>query len=438
MVANKAYGFLDEALNESQPFFMTIAPTAPHSNVHINNDMSNGNGTWTGSSAVQSMPRPAERHKHLFKDARVPRTLNFNPEDPSGASWILTLPRQNQSNVEYNDEWYRSRLRTLQAVDEMIDGVVKRLEEAGVMENTFLFFSTDNGYTIGQHRRQPGKQCAFEEDINIPLIVRGPGVPKGQTTEIVTSHTDLAPTFLEIAGVDESKRTHYELDGSAIPLRPARIEHSQFTWPHEHVNVEMWGIIMSEGKYGYILYPNHTYKALRIMGNGYSLLYTVWCSNEHELYDLMQDPWQMHNIYEMEGTSQFIIPPTSEGENEEEGNHSVSDLSLSTYLVQSHMSMYGSLSTTIAQLVSRLDTLLLLLKTCKMDECRVPWKIVHPHGDVRNLREALDPSFDHFYQTRPKVQYERCEKGYIPESEGVMWDNGMSFGAMDHEIWIGP
>lgn len=167
-------------------------------------------------------------------------------------------------------------------MDEMIKSVVSRLEAAGVLDSTYIFYSTDNGYHIGQHRLQPGKQCPFEEDVNIPLIVRGPGLPEGATTDIVTTHTDLAPTLLQLAGA----KLRDDLDGSPIPLTSrAMLDNSEAR--SEHVNVEMWGIIMSEGKYEQFVHPNHTYKALRVIGESYNFLYTVWCSGEHELYDLV-------------------------------------------------------------------------------------------------------------------------------------------------------
>jgi arylsulfatase A-like enzyme len=227
----------------------------------------------------------------MFKDVVVPRTPNFNPDKASGASWISRLPRQDQENIEFNDHFYRNRLRALQAVDEMIDLLMARLSDADILDSTYIFFSTDNGYSIGQHRRQPGKQCPFEEDINVPFIVRGPGIAEGIETDWVTSHTDLAPTFLSLADIRQPKDV--EFDGQAIPLTDAQLQnaerpkHLQSVWSQEHVNVEMWGIIMSEGKYGSVLYPNHTYKALRVVGNDYNLLYTVWCSGEHELYDML-------------------------------------------------------------------------------------------------------------------------------------------------------
>ena len=289
VLAEKTYGFLDDAVEDlrqnGKPFFLTVAPTAPHSDVNIRT--SNIDDDFDENTNVQSPPIPAWRHKDLFKDEIVPRTPNFNPDHACGVSWISHLPKQSRANVDYNDEWHRNRLRTLQAVDEMIDSLVIRLDGAGVLENTYIFYSSDNGYTIGQHRRQPGKQCAFEQDINVPLLVRGPGVPGGTETSIVTSHLDLAPTILRLAGAKAPN--DFVLDGQAIPLIASGASTHYTTeagWRQEHINVEMWGIIMSEGKYGMVLYPNHTYKALRIESDEYSLLYTVWCSGEHELYDM--------------------------------------------------------------------------------------------------------------------------------------------------------
>lgn len=163
---------------------------------------------------------------------------------PSGANWLLNLKQQNQTNVDYNDHFYRQRLRALQAVDEMVDGIVARLVEYGILDNTYIIYSSDNGFHIGQHRLQPGKSCGYEEDINIPLIVRGPGVAANYSTNIVTSHTDLAPTFLDILGIPQRE----DFDGSAIPLTRAGIEttHQQ---RREHVNVEYWGFAGGEGLY---------------------------------------------------------------------------------------------------------------------------------------------------------------------------------------------
>jgi arylsulfatase A-like enzyme len=158
---------------------------------------------------------------------------------------------------------------------------VSRLVDYGILDNTYIIYTSDNGYHIGQHRLQPGKECGFEEDINIPLVIRGPDVPAGAVTDVVTSHTDLAPTIFKLIG----KRPRDDFDGVAIPVTEAELEIAEQT-RHEHVNVEYWGFALAEGKYGKEVYWNNTYKSLRIIGKGYNLYYSVWCNNEHELYDL--------------------------------------------------------------------------------------------------------------------------------------------------------
>lgn len=261
---------------------------APHSNVQ-HNVLDRLNDTGAPDEDMRSFfsaPIPAERHAHLFPDAVVPRTPNFNPDTASGASWIAKQSKQSPENVAYNDHFYRSRLRALQAVDELVDSVFQKLEEYGILDDTYVIYTTDNGFHIGHHRLQPGKECGFEEDINIPLIIRGPGVPKGEVSKIVTTHTDLTPTILQLAQAP----SRADFDGVDIPLTADGLENAVAT-RHEHVTVEFWGIAASEGQFGYFdrnqsFILNNTYKAIRIVSKEYNLYYSVWCTNEHELYDL--------------------------------------------------------------------------------------------------------------------------------------------------------
>ncbi|ETN40584.1 uncharacterized protein HMPREF1541_04861 [Cyphellophora europaea CBS 101466] len=425
VLLGKAMGFLDDALAEDKPFFLTIAPTAPHSNVNIRDNIIDN---FTEHSVTQSPPIPAKRHKHLFADTIVPRTPHFNPSTPNSVSWISRLPHQNDTVLAANDHWYRSRLRTLQPIDEFIPSLLDRLSSAGVLDNTYIIYSTDNGYHIGQHRLQPGKQCAFEEDINIPFVVRGPRVPKGLRSGVVSSHVDFAPTILDLAGVEA--REEWKLDGRAIPLTESDLEAAESGmgkkgkgWK-EHVNVESWGIIMSEGKYGAVLYPNHTYKALRVVGEGYSLLYTVWCSGEKELYDVEADPYQLTNLH-----------PTSNAS-------SSADHILHFPLPSPTSSSSSSLSTTpitISRLLPRLNALLTVLKTCVATQCTDPWRELHPDGSVQDLSGALARGFDEFYERQDPMEFTRCERGYIRESErpllGVRpWGMG---GGMELEVDVG-
>ncbi|KAI0193947.1 arylsulfatase [Xylaria flabelliformis] len=369
VVAEKAYGFLDDAVRDTKgkPFFLTVAPIGPHSNVVVG-DMSSRKADRPGFSE----PISAKRHQSLFEGVKVPRTENFNPSHSSGANWILDLPQQNQSNVDYNDHYYRQRLRALQAVDELVDGLVARLKEYGILDDTYIVYSSDNGFHIGQHRLQPGKTCGYEEDINVPLIVRGPGVTPNYTTDIVTSHTDLAPTFLELLGIP----LRDDFDGKPIPVTKAEIEATEQT-RREHVNVEYWGIAISEGIHQPLALEHNTYKAIRLSSADYSLYYSV-------------DPGQLNNLLASSNSA-------------------------------SNKTLVAGLP--IEKVASRLDALLFVLKSCQGLTCREPWKQLHPIGDVNTLADALDARFDDFYEAeQTRVRYEFCANGYIIDAEGPMWE----------------
>src|SRR3569833_1413446 len=111
------------------------------------------------------------------------------------------LNRLNNKQVTMLDKHYQRRTEALLSVDDLVEGVVNILQDAKQLDNTFIIYSSDNGFHLGHHRLGAGKKYAFEEDINIPLIIRGPGVPKNRTTDLVSAHVDFAPTILHMAGV---------------------------------------------------------------------------------------------------------------------------------------------------------------------------------------------------------------------------------------------
>ncbi|KAF8849477.1 Arylsulphatase [Acephala macrosclerotiorum] len=408
VLAEKAFGLLDEAVRSEKPFFLTIAPIAPHGNINMNGSILDDSPVFEHTEPVS-----AERHQHLFKDVKVPRTKNFNPDEPSGANWLLTLPHQNPTNIAYNDHFHRQRLRALQSVDELIDNLFTRLQSHNLLDNTYIFYSSDNGFHIGQHRLQPGKSCGYEEDVNIPLIVRGPGVARNWSTSMVTSHTDLAPTFFDILGIKKRE----DFDGTTFPLTKAEIERTMASKQRqEHVNVEYWGFAGGEGIFDDTLHENNTYKAIRILGPGYNLYYSIWCTNEHELYDMDVDPGQMHNLLS----------------------------SSSSHSSSSNPILVAGLP--IQKVVSRLDALLFVMKSCKGATCRRPWEELHPDGDVSTLQDALASEYDYFYeveveQNGMKVEYNFCANGYLVEAEGAMWEHGskkemLQRGGLKWDAWV--
>ncbi|PKS08523.1 hypothetical protein jhhlp_004908 [Lomentospora prolificans] len=393
LVAKKAFDFLEDAVSAEKPFFLAIAPIAPHSNVNstfITPVHGPDDDVPVSDDKFRvNFPLPAKRHEHLFPGAKVPRHANFNPDKPSGADWVRRQPKLTDEQVEYNDNHYRGRLQSLQAVDELVEGLFERLEEHGILDNTYIVYTTDNGYHIGHHRLHPGKECGYEEDINIPLIIRGPGVPKGQVSEAVTAHVDLAPTFLQLARAP----LRADFDGRPVPLTSKELAEAPAT--REHVNIEYWGWAVSEGKWGFNggddkRIFNNTYKAIRVVGEGYNLYYSVWCTNEHELYDMTNDPGQLVNL---------LHPDEAEV--------------AATATILGHP---------LKTLVPRLDALLFVLKSCSGLSCSQPWRSLHPQGNVASLRDALSPRFDAFYAEQARVEWSRCELGHLIDAEGPQFE----------------
>lgn len=76
----------------------------------------------------------------------------------------------------------------------------------------------------------------------------------------------------------------------------------------------------------------------------------------------------------------------------------------------------------LTKVISRLDTLLFVLKACQGRICTEPWKNLHPDGSVQTLRDALSSEHDAVYHSIPAVAFDRCENGYILDAEGPQAD----------------
>ena len=114
--------------------------------------------------------------------------------------FVRDLPRFSPAETAAIDRPYRKRIRFLQAVDRGVAQLVHTLKVTRQLDNTYIVFASDNGFHLGQHRMPAGKQTAYESDIHVPLLVRGPGVRVGAHESRLAGNTDLAPTFEAMAG----------------------------------------------------------------------------------------------------------------------------------------------------------------------------------------------------------------------------------------------
>ncbi|KAG8350262.1 hypothetical protein FVEN_g13070 [Fusarium venenatum] len=190
-----------------------------------------------------------------------------------------------------------------------------------------------------------------------------------------TNHVDLAPTIFDLAGIP----LRDDFDGAPMPIKDKDQKKPQ---TYESINVEFWGInSVEEGHYGansYIM--NNTYKSVRLIGSGYNIMYSAWCTNEHELYNMHADPYQMNNIYQSKGYP---------------------------------------LGNSIEKVVSRLNGLMMVLRRCQGQQCVCPWKTLHPKGNVKSHPDVLQSKYNSFYEKQmPQVSFDECLQGFIISIEG--------------------
>jgi arylsulfatase A-like enzyme len=254
VLRDKALDFIART-GDDQPFFLYLAPFAPHGPV-----------------------QPAERHKDLFPDLKAPRKPNYNEEDVSDKpAWVRALPLMTPEVIQATDETFRKRVQAMQAVDDMIDALVKALEARHLLEHTFIVFTSDNGFQLGAHRMDHGKGDPYDESLRVPFVVRGPGVAAGRTEPALALNIDLAPTFAAIAGAEAPDtvdgRSLLRLLTGKAPLREWRDDFLAELQSREEAGIS-------------------AYVALRSSEH----LYVEYDTGERELYDMQKDPYQLESI----------------------------------------------------------------------------------------------------------------------------------------------
>ena len=189
VLAERANRFIAKSAGR-RPFFLTVAPTAPHDE-----------GVLEGQQVPRN-PRPAPRHEGRFERRQLPRGPAFNEADVSDKpSFIKRDPELTEAEVDELTLLHRSRLESLLAVDDLVGRLLATLRRTGELERTIFVFTSDNGFVLGEHR-QTGKEVVYEESAGVPLLIRGPGFGRGETQTRPVSNVDLVATMVELSGVE--------------------------------------------------------------------------------------------------------------------------------------------------------------------------------------------------------------------------------------------
>jgi len=256
VLKDDAISFIKKSVWWNTPFFVYLSVYAPH-----------------GPSV------PAPRHDGTFKGITYPQSPSFNEQDTSDKPSIINNLRDVGGIFEPVDanELFEKRVESVQAVDEMVADLVQTLKDNGQLDNTYIFFTSDNGFRMGEHSLPSGKMLAYEEDIHVPLLVRGPGITPGSKVTQMTANIDIAPTIAELAGaksadfIDGRSFVRYFSSQGETDWRKALLFETGNLTGTSHVI---------------------SYRAVRTD----KFIYIEYESNELEFYDLVKDPYEMNNI----------------------------------------------------------------------------------------------------------------------------------------------
>src|SRR5262249_36016699 len=143
------------------------------------------------------MVQPASRHA-AAPATNAPRPPSFNESDVSDKpDWVKALPSLSGDLISTIDSNYRSAYRAMLSVDEMVGSIVSALGPK--LANTYICFTSDNGYFYGEHRIRAGKVYPYEPSLRVPLICRGPGILTGEVRNQIVNNLDLSATVMDWA-----------------------------------------------------------------------------------------------------------------------------------------------------------------------------------------------------------------------------------------------
>ncbi|KAG7303389.1 hypothetical protein JYU34_011885 [Plutella xylostella] len=286
-IRSLSLSFIDKQSSaERSNFLMVLAPPAPHA-------------PFT----------PADRHKGVYANVSALRSPSFNVK-ADDKHWLIRMPPTPlpEALMPELDRVYRSRWEALLAVDEMVADVVNALEVNNLLEDTYLVFTSDNGYHVGQFAQVYDKRQPYETDIKVPLVISGPGIPKNTINADPVINIDLAPTILSMAKLAPPKT----MDGRVIDLygqNKTKERNMLITYYGEGntKTVDANCTWKYDGKNLAECYPdfsckcqdarNNTYGCLRHFADNVDAKYCKFSDNERfeEHYDLLSDPHELTN-----------------------------------------------------------------------------------------------------------------------------------------------
>jgi len=235
---------------------------------------------WSGQPHLQASDY-ADRYADMYSKATLPPKPSIDEADVSDKpQWVQNLPPIDDANKQQITEWRRNQLRSVRQVDDTVGKMLDLLQQRGELANTYVVFTTDNSTHMGEHRWfswHGAKNTPYEEAANVPMFVRGPGIPTGAKSDSLVLNNDLAPTFDRIAGLAPPSYT----DGrNLLPVWKGRETFSRTAILNERR--------VKDGN------PVSLYQSVITK----TQTYAEYTTGEKELYDRTTDPYELQNSYD--------------------------------------------------------------------------------------------------------------------------------------------
>ena len=294
---------LRERAQSPRPFFYWVSFVAPHHGRPVEADDPEPVLRADGTEQVFRNPARPRRVWGRFDDA-IRNVPGYQGErDVSDKPFFIReLPRPTSAEQDGVLANARQRAEALWLVDRQVATLFRTLQETGELDNTYVVFTSDNGYFLGEHRMRQGKVLPYEPSLRVPLLIRGPGLPAGQVRSDPFTMIDFAPTVLDAAGV----RGPRSLDGVSL-LDVAR--RGDRGWNRGILTETGPRAVGSDTQESDNFLVEQTGPSPLRFSQGVrtgDYLYVEHASHERELYDLRSDPRQLTNLVRRPGEQRVV------------------------------------------------------------------------------------------------------------------------------------
>ena len=294
---------LRRQVSSPNPFFTWVSYVAPHHGGPVEADDPAPALRSDGTTQVFRNPARPRRVWGRF-DRQIPHAPGYEGEADvrDKPFFIRGLPRLTPAEQLGVRADARQRAEALSLVDRQVQLTMRTLRQTGELDNTYVVFTSDNGYFLGEHRMRQGKILPYEPSLRVPLMVRGPGIPAGQVRTDPFTMIDLAPTILAAGGV-QGPRT---IDGVSL-LDVAK--HGDRGWTRGILTETGPRLVSQEAEESDNFLVNTSGPSPLRFSQGVrtgDFLYVEHASRERELYDLRSDPREVTNLVDRPGVRRVV------------------------------------------------------------------------------------------------------------------------------------